>query len=214
LLLCLISYSFCIDVRLSPNAAAYQLASFTDVTFVKCLAWLPSPQVEGFVAFGQTNGRVLLTSVLGNAESLSFNGIEYTSKHNRQCNALAWGVLDSNILAAGFDKHRSEYGILVWDVCKTGLDSAKPVVEFAFGEPTASLAWFNQSQTIVAGVNNKHLRVYDLRGNELARISRSYLHSKIYLINRWNQNLEPYKHSSRLWGSSGSFCSKPNCLLW
>ena len=143
---------------------AYQLASFNDVSFAKCIAWLPSADVDGFLAVGQTNGRVLLISLLGSNELSAYSCKEYLSKHNRQCNAVAWGVAKSNLLAAGFDKHRSEHGITVWDACRTGNDNMKPVYEIGFGDTVASLAWFTQPSTLIAGVNNKHLRVYDLRG--------------------------------------------------
>lgn len=140
------------------------MGTYTDITLVKSLAWLQDSDFEGFLALGHTNGRVLLTSIIG-TESCPFNGREYTSKHNRQCNVVAWGVVKPHLLIGGFDKHRSESGLILWDVGKTGHESTRPVTEAAFGDSVSSVAWFNQSQTIVAGVNNKHLRIYDARGD-------------------------------------------------
>ena len=119
------------------------------------------------MAIGQTNGRVLLTSLLSSADSCPLSGREYTSRHSRQCNTVAWGAAEPYNLAAGFDKHRSEHGLTVWDAKRTGSDSSKPVVEAAFGDTVSSVAWFNQSvHTLVTGVNNKHLRLYDIRGSK------------------------------------------------
>jgi len=151
------------NIRLSKRTIAHQLGSITDVAFAKCIAWLPLPELEGVIAIGQTNGRVILSSVRGNTESCLFHGREYASKHVRQCHAVAWGISDPLLLAGGFDKHRSEHGVIIWDAGKSETEVAKPIMEAGFGDSVASLAWFTQSQTIVAGVNGKFLRVYDVR---------------------------------------------------
>jgi len=119
---------------LSATTSAYQLGTLNDVAGAKCIAWLPVPELEGFLAVGHATGRVQLTSVLSSCDSCVFNGREYTSRHNRACNTLAWGAVEPYTLAAGFDKHRSENGLTVWDVKRTGSDASKPVVEAAFGD--------------------------------------------------------------------------------
>ena len=136
------------------------------------MAWLPDLEHEGFLAIGHTNGRVLLTSILGSDVSCPFNGQEYTSKHNRQCNVVAWGVVKPHLLLGGFDKHRSESGLMMWDVGRTGHESTRPLMEAAFGDSVSSVAWFNHLQTIVAGVNNKNLRIYDARGDIILDFSK------------------------------------------
>jgi WD40 repeat protein len=153
--------------QISNSSRAYQLGSLTDVSFAKCLAWLPVPELEGVIAIGQMNGRVMLTSVLGSGETSPLNGKEYASKHNRQCNTLAWGLAEPYVLAAGFDKHRSEHGLILWDVTKGGSDGNRPFLESAFGDTITSVTWFSHSQTMAAGVNNKQLRLYDLRGKKV-----------------------------------------------
>lgn len=151
------------NFQISSNSRAYQLGSFTDVAFAKCLAWLPVPELEGVIAIGQTNGRILLTSVLGPGETSPFHGKEYASKHNRQCNAVSWGLAEPYILAAGFEKHRSEHGLILWDVAKGVNDSNRPIMEMAFGDTITSVTWFNHSHTMATGVNSKQLRLYDFR---------------------------------------------------
>ena len=149
---------------LSKRSIANQLGSLNDVAFVKCLAWLPVPEFEDVIATGQTNGRIMLSSIRGNSETCIYHGREYASKHARQCHAVAWGVAEPLTLAGGFDKHRSEYSVIVWDVSRIENDT-KPIMEAGFADSVASLEWFTQSQTLVAGVNGKFLRVYDVRGN-------------------------------------------------
>lgn len=152
-----------LGIQLSATSRAYQLGTLADVAFAKCLAWLPVPELEGVIAIGQMNGRVLLLSVLGSTDSSSIIGREYASKHNRQCNTLGWGLAEPYMLAAGFDKHRSEHGLILWDVAKVGHDN-RHLMEAAFGDTVTSLAWFNHTHTLAAGVNSKQLRIYDIRG--------------------------------------------------
>ena len=140
------------------------MGSLNDVAFVKCIAWLPAPDFEDIIAMGQTNGRIILSSICGNSETCIYHGREYASKHVRQCHAVTWGVAEPLTLAGGFDKHRSEYSVVVWDVGRIENDT-KPIMEAGVGDSVASLEWFTQSQTLVAGVNGKFLRVYDVRGN-------------------------------------------------
>ena len=152
-----------LGIQLSASSRAYQVGTFADVAFAKCLAWLPVPELEGIIAVGHLNGRILLMSVLGSGDSCNFVGREYASKHNRQCNTLAWGSAEPYMLAAGFDKHRSEHGLILWDVATGGHDS-RHIMEAAFGDTVTSLAWFNHTHTLAAGVNSKQLRIYDIRG--------------------------------------------------
>lgn len=105
-----------------------------------------------------------MTSVLGPGETSPFHGKEYASKHNRQCNAVSWGLTEPYILAAGFEKHRSEHGLILWDVAKGVNDSNRPIMEMAFGDTITSVTWFNHSHTMATGVNSKQLRLYDFRG--------------------------------------------------
>ena len=157
-------FFFISGIQISTNGRASHLGTLTDVAFAKCVSWLPVPEFEAVLAIGQMNGRITLGSITGAGDSCSFLGREYASKHNRQCNTLGWGTNDPYVLAGGFDKHRSEHGLIVWDVVKRGNDFAKPLMEAAFGDTVNSLAWFNTAHTIAAGVNNKHLRLYDIRG--------------------------------------------------
>ena len=45
------------------------------------------------------------------------------SKNTKQCNELAFSMDEPRLLATGFDKYRSDYGLLIWDVEKARLSS-------------------------------------------------------------------------------------------
>lgn len=114
-------------------------------------------------------------------------------RHARQCNTVAWNPVDSNLIAAGLDKYRADHSVLLWDVLKcphhgdgrTGVPSvshqhhaspafelARPVAELGLSETAHSLAWFNtQSRSLIIGMNNKHLKLVDLRGTFLKLIN-------------------------------------------
>lgn len=97
-------------------------------------------------------------------------------KHARQCNTVAWNPVDSNLIAAGLDKYRTDHSVLLWDVLKCpahqgsamSSDHARPVAELGLSDTAHSLAWLNsQPRSMVIGMNNKHLKMIDLRGNTL-----------------------------------------------
>lgn len=99
-------------------------------------------------------------------------------KHARQCNAVAWNPVDCNLLVSGLDKYRTDQSLLLWDVLKSPLNSEKshhynasqtesirPLAEVGVFETVHSLAWFmKEPRCLVAGINNKHLKIIDFRG--------------------------------------------------
>lgn len=73
------------------------------------------------------------------------------------------------MLACGWDKHRSDNCIQIWDVEKSPLINAeltpgKPFFEYGMGETAHSLAWFNSSPHVLAVSCNKSIRYIDIRG--------------------------------------------------
>lgn len=103
-------------------------------------------------------------------------------KHARQCNAVAWNPVDPNLIVSGLDKYRTDHSVLLWDIQRTPTasdrvhhhpnvqaDTMKPIAEAGVSETTHSLAWFNnESRCLVAGINNKQLKIIDFRGNIFA----------------------------------------------
>jgi hypothetical protein len=116
-----------------------------------------------------------------------FSSFFFTSapKQQRQCNALAFSGSDPTLLAAGFDRHRNDHAVVVWDAtsaiasaantstssvylsCSTtyGVGTGRAHLEVGLSEQCNSLAWMcSQPKTLAAGMNGKHLKFYDLRG--------------------------------------------------
>jgi WD40 repeat protein len=102
-------------------------------------------------------------------------------KHARQCNAVAWNPVDFNLLVCGLDKYRTDQSLLLWDILKgppnserthhynaSQTESIKPLAEAGVSETIHSLAWFNnEPKCLIAGVNNKQLKIIDFRGKNL-----------------------------------------------
>ncbi|KAK0099087.1 hypothetical protein PV326_006551 [Microctonus aethiopoides] len=164
--------------RISDNTVAHLLATNSSHHYVKCVDIYPQPEPDILLAVGQANGKVVLTTFGPTAfDSLGLTGKELAPKHARQCNAVAWNPLDPNLIVCGLDKYRTDHSILLWDVLKSPstndktthnsappTDSPRPVAEAGVSETTHSLAWFNtESRCLVAGVNNKQLKIIDFR---------------------------------------------------
>ncbi|XP_038624378.1 GATOR complex protein MIOS isoform X3 [Tachyglossus aculeatus] len=175
------------SLRLSGDAAATLLSVNADTPYMKCVAWYLSRDPECLLAVGQANGRVVLTS-LGpdpNARFRDLIGREFVPKHARQCNTLAWNPLDSNWLAAGLDKHRADFSVLVWDVCspygpeaaaaaaavtekarpeaEAGPVVTKPLYELGQNDACLSLCWLPRDQKMLLAGMHRNLAVFDLR---------------------------------------------------
>ncbi|CAG5125732.1 unnamed protein product, partial [Candidula unifasciata] len=166
------------DGKYSTNSSKIvQLATNSDLQFMKCVAWCPRSELKNVFAVAQANGRISIVG-FGNSRNEDLVGKEFNARFNRQCNFLAWNPLETNLLAQGLERSRSEPCVLIWDVMSNpGTDSTertrhsftegpitKAYAELGSGETSASFAWFpNDPKTFVVGMAHKHLRVYDLR---------------------------------------------------
>ncbi|XP_023223348.1 GATOR complex protein MIOS-B-like [Centruroides sculpturatus] len=179
-------------INISEKTMAVLLSVNSDNQYMKCVSWYPKPDLCNLLAVGLENGKAVLTS---------FNGVnladhlsrEFVPRHTRPCNSIAWNPVECNLLAAGLEKYRTDYAIIVWDVTKSPSfqisvsgdgfyfpekrqafgnmmhdhafqPSSRAVVELGLSETTNSLQWFgNQPKTLVCGMNNKFLKIFDLR---------------------------------------------------
>ncbi|CAG02753.1 unnamed protein product [Tetraodon nigroviridis] len=171
---------------LSEETAATLLAINSDTPYMKCVAWYPKHEPECLLAVGQANGRVVLTS-LGqshNSACKELVGKEFVPKHARQCNTLAWNPVDSNLLAAGLDKHRADFSVLIWDIStkfspeagasaekmrlsSLDLDSSsvvtKPLYELGQNDACLSLCWLLRDPKLLLAGMHRNLAIFDLR---------------------------------------------------
>ncbi|KFO29955.1 WD repeat-containing protein mio [Fukomys damarensis] len=173
------------SLRLSEDSAATLLSINSDTPYMKCVAWYLNYDPECLLAVGQANGRVVLTS-LGqdhNSKLKDLIGKEFVPKHARQCNTLAWNPLDSNWLAAGLDKHRADFSVLIWDICskytpdivpmekvrlsagetETTLLVTKPLYELGQNDACLSLCWLPRDQKLLLAGMHRNLAIFDLR---------------------------------------------------
>ncbi|GCC23005.1 GATOR2 complex protein MIOS [Chiloscyllium punctatum] len=174
------------SLRLSEDTTATLLAINSDTPYMKCVAWYPKYDPECLLAVGQANGRVVLTS-LGqdrNSKCRDLIGKEFVPKHARQCNTLAWNPVDSNWLAAGLDKHRADFSVLIWDISSkytpeiavpaekvrlsagdtdAGLVVTKPLCELGQNDASLSLCWLPRDQKLLLAGMHRNLAIFDLR---------------------------------------------------
>ncbi|XP_018335553.1 GATOR complex protein MIOS [Agrilus planipennis] len=170
-------------MKISNNLAAFLLTTNPNYHYIKCLDIYPKSN-DILLAVGQGNGKVsLVTFGPSQFDSQGLPGKEFVPRHPRQCNTVAWNRIDSNLVAVGLDKYRSDHSVLLWDIVKcpfspdsngalkpsvssmtTSTEVSKPVAEFGMSDMTASLAWFNtNSKTLAVGMNLKNIRIVDFR---------------------------------------------------
>lgn len=80
---------------------------------LKCMEWYPFDAKPQWIATGMGNGKVMLTDF---EDPRSRIVREFSPKYTRPCNAVAWNHAAPHQLAAGFEKVRSDYCTLVWDL--------------------------------------------------------------------------------------------------
>lgn len=99
----------------SDHSLATILTQNTEIEFVKTFDCHPSAEHENLVAVGHANGRVLLTSPFASSSD-PWLGREFVPKHGRSCLSLAWNVKHPSLLAIGFDRHRADNSVYIWDL--------------------------------------------------------------------------------------------------
>ena len=66
-----------------------------------------------------------------------FTGRELLPRTERPCATLAWHPASHNILASGYERHRSDFGLLVWNLERQ--EYHKPVAEMGMTDSCAQL---------------------------------------------------------------------------
>ncbi|CAH2229660.1 jg4589, partial [Pararge aegeria aegeria] len=145
---------------------ASQSASGVRCVDISAIADHPDP----LLALGHVSGKVTLTSLKQTYDPLGLVGREFVARYPRACNSVAWNRTESNLLAVGLEKHRSDSCIQLWDVqtCSTdefsdgtspsAAEPPRPVAEAAVGESAHTVSWCSFAPcTLVASMNQKHL---------------------------------------------------------
>lgn len=167
------------SIKISESSVAHLLASNSNHPYVKCVDIYPHNDTDMLLAIGQINGKVVLTTFGPTVfDCLGLSGKELVPRHIRQCNTVAWNPTESNLIAAGLEKHRTDHSVLLWDLqrcphsnghlvhhaASSSMEPTRPSVELGLSETAHSLAWLRgQSRCLMVGLNNKHLKLYDFR---------------------------------------------------
>lgn len=83
------------------------------VSQLKCLEWYPFASKPLLIAAGTGSGKVVLSDF---QDPRARSAREFLPKYSRPCHAVAWNRAAPNQLAAGFEKVRSDFCTLVWDL--------------------------------------------------------------------------------------------------
>lgn len=141
------------------------LSNNSDFQYLRCYSCYMNPNSDLLLAVGQENGKVILASFGRSFNDTDLVGKEFVPKQARRCNAVSWNSVEFNLLAAGLDKHKGDHSVFVWDIHHLpGTGPTKPTEEHGFSESTQSFCWFfHQPRSFVCGMNNKHLKIFDMR---------------------------------------------------
>ena len=108
--------------RFASDRQMHLLGGVADVQ-LKCAAWCPQASQPWTFAIGTASGRVVLHDCTptemrpGGGNGTATSALcEFVPRFQRVCYSAAWNPLNTNHVAAGLDKVRSDYGVLVWDI--------------------------------------------------------------------------------------------------
>lgn len=162
-----------------PNSKL--IATGPEIPYFKAASCYPGPvsDDESLVAIscggGPNVGKIVLVCLRPAANYSIDNSIYIDLIAKRSiCNDVDWSLVNSSLLATGWDKFRVDNSLQIWDINRI-IDTGKysfhfsmspnnrPVFETCPGDSINSLRWLRKEQSIVCGANNKQLRIFDLR---------------------------------------------------
>jgi WD40 repeat protein len=147
-----------------------KVAKLDDIPPLSTYDW--SPAHPGLVAIGTASGTVNLL----NLNDGSHHYLEQRLKFTRFCQAIAFNT--GNLLAVGLERVRNDQSLQVWDINRlahldpsvswSSLDGSilgEAVHRLEPATTVSSTKFFEDSpQTLVVGIKNQGIRIYDLRG--------------------------------------------------
>jgi len=95
------------------------VSAVTDVSQLTCATWCPRPEQPWTLAVGTATGKVVLHDCTPSASrtAAATSAVrEFFPRQQRQCFSIAWNPVFTQLIAAGLDRDRRDYGVLVWDV--------------------------------------------------------------------------------------------------
>ncbi|KAI1326347.1 WD repeat domain-containing protein [Xylariaceae sp. FL0255] len=186
-----------------------KVATLDDIPPLSTYDW--SPAYPGFVAIGTASGTVNLLNLNNNANHY----LEQRLKFTRFCQAIAFNT--STLLAVGLERVRNDQCLQIWDINRlAAVDSSTswssldgsilgdPVHRLEPATTVSSTKFFEDSpQTLVIGIKNHGIRIYDLRDPHGAVINYS---------TRCNNNLAIDYADPNYFASSS--LDRPGIVIW
>lgn len=155
--------------KVVPGKLEYEDASrATEFQAFGAFDW--SPTTPGLIAIGTKSGEVHLHRVDDEVRE----PIVLPLKLQRSCQSVAFNT--TGLLAVGLDRVRNDQCLQIWDINQRVLNwdkkgyrddssTAEPIYKMEPSVTISSARWFeDQPQTLVVGVKNQSVKIFDLRG--------------------------------------------------
>lgn len=84
-------------------------------------------------------------------------------KQSRPCVCLAWHETETQLLAIGHDRNRSDHCITVWDTERGVTKENATLHLIGLSETAHSLCWEKNARVLFAGMSHKYVKMMDLR---------------------------------------------------
>uniref|UniRef100_A0A8C6QT82 Uncharacterized protein n=1 Tax=Nannospalax galili TaxID=1026970 RepID=A0A8C6QT82_NANGA len=135
------------------------------IPYMKCVAWYLNYDSECLLAVGRKK----------------WSSCEKNFFQNMHDNSLAWNPLDSNWLTAGLDKHRTDFSVLIRDICKVRISAGEKILLSGMHCNLAIFDLWNTSQRLtvdpyfyehVAFFYEGQVAIWDLRKFEKPSLTK------------------------------------------
>ncbi|CAG8617707.1 13046_t:CDS:10, partial [Acaulospora morrowiae] len=119
-------------------------------------AWSPDSNYKGLLAAGYSNGKIFLGNFcdedqISTNASISIQRQSHGTlsiKSTRSCNAMAFCPYEPRLLAVGYERWRTEYSLLIWDV-----EQARIINSFGDNKNSGANSSFNEPSIKIGGTN-------------------------------------------------------------
>ena len=141
------------EEELSGQRSMHVISGVADVQAGKCVAWCPDATQQWTLAIGTGSGRIVLhdctPASLSSAVDRPTSALcEFVPRTQRVCFSAAWNPLQTTQVAAGLDKVRSDYGVLVWDMSRAHRPRSPSTSTGAADTTAASAAHVVEGSTV------------------------------------------------------------------
>ena len=220
------------------------------------MAWSPLPTHRDLIAVGLSTGRTMvlslspqtlavpLASKSGPDAAHSTTVATLALKNPRSSTCVAFSSLDPNYFATGYDRHRSDYSLLIWDLSSSisslpadgdtswqrppdrldiinpraaqdpGKGEPRHIQHYGASEQVNDVAFLPGTYSILASTNNKAVRMFDLRSPSPGHTPDPSNSISMQWTTRAVSSLSPDPFSPHRFASYESSSSGSTVRLW